>query len=734
VGKTRLAREVGVRVGGCFGQGVVFVDLTPTRDAHLVPARIAHALGLPNNGQEAPLTRLARYLRERHLLLILDNFEQVISAAGEIAQLLGAAPLLRILVTSRIVLRLRWEKTIRVEPLGVPDADTTHPLDALLRLPSVALFVERAQAQRADFTPTEQQASLLVQLIRQLDGLPLAIELAAARMSALPLAVIVHRLEQRLQALRWDAHDVPVRHRSLQAAIDWSYDLLTEAEQRLFRHLGVFVGQVSLEAIEAVAGEGDVDEGITLAGLAGLAEKSLVSPGQLDDDNPEPSFGMLETVREYSCDQLSEHGELDAARRAHARYFLNLAERAEPELNGCRQNVWYQRLEREHDNLRAALHWLLDRGHKEEALRLASALGRFWWTRGYHSEAWHWFEQALTSDADPALRTKALPIAGRMPVHQGGLDRSQVALEEALALAKERQAPHDIAEAFTHLGVRAVIAAELNEGVRLLNEALRRWQDLGESGNDFQVGTTLLYLSAAAVARRDFQEAASFASRALCRHEASGNIHTASAVRPYLAVILQQLGDLPRAVQLVRETLQGSRVCGDRWILTLGVEATLLLAGERANAEERARLVGAVQALRHAPGLTFGLMGQWFGRSLPIGYEQCEHEGVAAAYREGRSLSFSEIANLAEAILQEFSQTLTEPQAAVQDLVPENPLSPREQEVLRLVADGHTSKQIGQQLFLSPRTVEHHVTSVFNKLAVDTRAQAVAVAAREGLV
>jgi DNA-binding CsgD family transcriptional regulator len=321
-----------------------------------------------------------------------------------------------------------------------------------------------------------------------------------------------------------------------------------------------------------------------------------------------------------------------------------------------------------------------------------------------------------------------------MPVYQGGLDRSQVALEEALALARERQDPHDIAESFTHLGVRAVIAGELNEGVRLLNEALGRWQDLGESGNDFQVGTTLLYLSGAPVAQRDFQEAASFASRALSRHEASGDIHSASAVRSYLAVILQQLGDLPRAVQLVREGLQGSRIYEDRWLLTIGAEATLLLAGDRADPEKRARLVGAGEALSQALGLIFGLMGQWFGRSIPIGYEQFEHEGVAAAYREGRSLSFSEIANLAEAILEELSQTLPGPQAAVKDQVPESPLSTREQEVLRLVAEGLTSKQIGQQLFLSHRTVDHYLTSIFKKLGVDSRAQAAAVAAREGLL
>jgi predicted ATPase/DNA-binding CsgD family transcriptional regulator len=733
VGKTRLAREVGVRIGGCFAQGVAFVDLTPTRDAHLVPARIAHALGLPNNGREATLTRLEQYLRERHLLLILDNFEQVISAGGEIAQLLGAAPLLRILVTSRSPLHLRWEHTLRIDPLPVPDLDVLLPLDALLQLPSVALFVERAQAQRADFIPTEGQAPLLIQLIRQLDGLPLAIELAAARMSVLSLGVIAHQLDHLLQTLRWDAQDLPERQRSLTAAIGWSYELLSESERRLFRHLGVFVGRVSLDAIEAVVGERDADEGVTFSGLASLAEKSLVLPRQSDDDDAEPSFGMLETVREYAWEQLRSHDELEAARRAHARYFLDLAERADPQLRRRGQLAWYSRLEAEHDNLQAALRWLLDHDDPELGLRLAAALGYFWWQRGYHAEGWRWLDEALskTPNADPAIRTSALASAGMILAYRGEFERSQALLDAALDLARASQDRSAIVQSLTYLGARSVFVGAIAESRRQLQEALRYAEELQ---NDFQIGVALAFLAYLPWIQGDYQEAAALGSAALSRFQAIGDLANASLVQFYLAVALQRTGDLPRAVQLLQEGLQTSMAMQDRWQLSRGVEATLLFVGHGADVDRRARLLGAVDDLVQATGTRSGTLARLTGWSVGSFRSQLEQEGLGAAYRDGRSQSFRDVVTLAVGLLEEFSQTLGSSKTAAGEPNQGSSVSPREHEVLRLVAEGLTSKQIGKQLFLSPRTVDHHLTSIFNKLGVDTRAQAVAVAAREGLI
>ncbi len=365
VGKTRLALAAAAQVADRFPDGVTLVDLARIRDSQLVLSTMARALGLTDAGPSPLPQRLQAHLCERATLLLLDNFEQVLPAAAQLADLLAACPRLTLLVTSRIPLQLRWERTLRVPPLPVPNLGAAlPPPDELAQVPSVALFVERAQAHRADFVLTAAQAPLVAQLVAQLDGLPLALELAAARLDALSLPQIARRLEDRLRLLRWEAPDLPERQRSLEAALDWSYDLLGDDEQRLFRGLGVFMCRVSLDAIAAVGASagnegGGADEERALDGMTSLAEKSLVLPGRQDedDDDPEPVFSMLETVREYAREQLTRLGELPDARARHAHYFLALAERADPQLRGRDQHAWYLRLEREHDNLQAALRW-----------------------------------------------------------------------------------------------------------------------------------------------------------------------------------------------------------------------------------------------------------------------------------------------------------------------------------------------------------------------------------------
>jgi predicted ATPase/DNA-binding CsgD family transcriptional regulator len=738
VGKTRLALAAGAQLAPAFPDGITLVDLTAVRDPTQVLLTIAQQLGILDISSRPLLERLQEYLGERELLLILDNFEQVLPAASQLAALLAAASGITMLVTSRMPLHLRWERALRIPPLALPDLNVLPPLDELAQVPSIALFVERARAQRADFQLTQTQAPLVARLVSQLDGLPLAIELAAARMNVLPLAFIARRLQDRLHLLQWEAGDLPERPKSLEAAIGWSYDLLSQPEQRLFRHLGIFVGQVSLDAIAAVLGEGDEEQ--TLSGLAALAEWSLILPGR-DDVDPEPSFGMLETVRAYAWEQLEAQGELETARAAHVRYFLALAERAEPELRGRQQRLWHLRLEREHDNLRVALRWLLDQcgsevGDQEAALRLASVLGRFWRIRGYHAEGWRWLEEVLdsTPDADPAVRTKALFRAGRLLTQLGDLERSKAVLDEALALAQERQHRHDIAESLTYLGARAVLEQDWTGSVRLLEDALTRWEELGEQADDSRVSLALGYLGAAHSGLGDHERAAYLEAEALARDDARGDLHSASGTRFYLALILRELGDLPRAVQLVQEGLQVSRVFQDRFHLSLGLEATLLLIGERADPQQRARLLGAGDAMHQALGFSSDVLELTMGRGEAPIREQLLQEGWGAAYREGQVLPLEEVADLAQTMMEDFLRTLTSPTIAAKERAPENPLSEREQEVLRLVAEGLTSKAIGQRLFLSPRTVDHHLTSIFNKLGVDTRAQAVVVAARAGYV
>jgi predicted ATPase/DNA-binding CsgD family transcriptional regulator len=739
VGKTRLALAAATQVAEHFPDGVTLVDLAPVHDPLLVLSTMARALGLTDTGYPPLPERLRASLSEREMLLILDNCEQVLPAAAQLADLLAACPGLRLLVTSRVPLRLRWERTLRVPPLPVPDLGAAlPPPDELARVPSVALFVERAQAHRADFALTAAEAPLVAQLVAQLDGLPLALELAAARLDALSLPMIVRRLEDRLRLLRWDASDLPERQRSLEAAVGWSYELLSAAAQRLFRCLGVFVGRVALDAIAAVVADKG-DERLTLDELVSLAEQSLVLPGRQDDmegnDDPEPAFTMLETVREYAWEQLAAQGELPDARARHAHYFLALAERADPQLRGRDQRAWFFRLEREHDNLRAALRWLLDQGdpaEREAALRLAGALGDFWRLRGYQVEGVRWLEEALARapEAEAAVRARALLGTGVLLTEQGELDRAKALLDEALAEARQRQDAAALAQVLIQLGCRAVLAGDWAESTRVLQEALRRCQELDDP---HAIAFTLLWLSQAAFAQGHAAESLSLVSDAMARFEALGDARLAGPIHFGLGVFFGTLGDLPRAVQHVRAGLEASVALQDRWLLGAGARAALALLGERADSAQCARLLGAADALGQATRATPMWERLPTYPSMAGLRERLEGQGWGTAYREGRLLPFGDVATLALTLLEDVAQTAAE-RAQEPPARHASSLSEREQEVLQLVAQGLTNKAIGRQLFISASTVDYHLSSVFNKLGVDTRAQAVAVAAQRSLL
>ena len=814
VGKTRLALEAAARLAtdrDRFPDGVVLVDLTPIRDPALVLNSLATAVGLLDTGSRPVPERLVEVLEEREQLLVLDNFEQVLPAAATLTELLAACPGLALLVTSRVPLQLRWERVLRVPPLPIPDlALPLPPLDVLAAIPSVALFVLRAQARQSGFLLTEQQASVVARLVSQLDGLPLALELAAVRMATLPLPVIANRLGDRLRLLQWDAGDLPERQRSLEAAVGWSYDLLSADEQRIFRCLGVFVGRVSLDAIATVvsavgavgsaARDREVREvreagGRTLPRLLSLAEKSLLlplparpeepialgslheplgQPGQQgsadgpteaagleqDDEDVEPAFALLETVCEYAREQLAAVGELVAARRAHVLYFLALAERAAPALRGPEQRAWIFRLEREHDNLRAALRWLLDQlvqegsdatAVRETALRLAGALGYFWYVRGYHTEGRRWLEEALArapqreseAEVESAARTSALVAAGPLLMVQAEYARARGVLKEALALAERRQDPTATAEACTYLGHATVVAGDVEEGTRRLQEAVRRWEALG---NPHGLGEALFYLGYAADVAGDVAAAAAHYTAALGRLGDAGNAQHAGFIHSYLGMLEWKRGQLPSAVAHLQAVLQTSVTLRDRWLLSFAAQATVALVGLRAQPAAWERLLGAADALGQATG---GATFNWEhlpGAEQVVGLrEQLAREGErSAAYREGRTLPFAKVAALALTLLEEVAQAPVgtetggrpgqEAQRPVSQSGAPGSLSAREREVLRLVAQGLSSKAIGRHLFISERTVAQHLTAIFNKLGVSTRAQAAAVATQRQLL
>jgi predicted ATPase len=385
VGKTRLAVEIAASVEDAFQDGVGFVSLVPLRDPSLVVPAIAETLDVPESNDRPPVDVLRAFLGGKALLLVLDNFESLTAAAPVVADLLVTCPRLKALVTSRAILRVSGEHAFLVPPLPLPDLTRLPPPDELVHYGTIQLFVERATAARSDFALTEANAIAVASICRRLDGLPLAIELAAARISHLPPAALLARLERRLPLLTSGARDQPVRLQTMRNAIAWSHDLLDAHEQRLFRRLSVFNAAFAMEAAAAVADVADDSKSDILEGLASLVDTSLLQ--QVAQTDGEPFFTMLETVREYGLEQLAAHDETPATRARHAAYYLALAEGTEPRPPGRERTAQLARIQAEHDNLRAALAWAVETTAPDESgPRLVDALRRFWRLRGHMSE------------------------------------------------------------------------------------------------------------------------------------------------------------------------------------------------------------------------------------------------------------------------------------------------------------------------------------------------------------
>ncbi len=434
IGKTRLALEAGARAVDAFANGIWFVELASITDPALVLESVAEALGVKEQAGQPLLQTLSAFVGARELLIVVDNFEQVLDAAPAVAALLRDAPRLKLLVTSRSLLRLSGERVYAVPPLSLPPPSDAGDATRAAQYASIALFRERAQAVEPSFSLTTETTPVVSDICTRLEGIPLAIELAAARIRVLSPNALLERLSQRLPLLGDGAWDLPPRQQTLRATIDWSYELLGASGRRLLARLAVFVGGWTLDAAEAVCGC-DLDTFTT------LLDNSLVAA---DRERSDSRYRMLEVVREYALEQLAATTEEDPLRQRHAQYFLALAEQAEAELSGAEQSVWHQRLELEHENLRAALGWLRASGQTELELRLASSLGRFWYVRGHLQEGGRRLEQMLAADREgvaPQLRAKALRTASAFAHVQGDQARARVLAEEGLALYRIRGRP-----------------------------------------------------------------------------------------------------------------------------------------------------------------------------------------------------------------------------------------------------------------------------------------------------
>jgi predicted ATPase/class 3 adenylate cyclase len=558
-GKTRLALQAAAEMLDDFRDGVFFVALAPISDPGLVASTIAQTLGL-READGIPLRdSLNAYLREKQLLLLLDNFEQVLPAAPLVAELLAAAPGLKLMATSRAALRLRGEKEFAVPPLSLPDPKRLPALEALSQYAAVALFIQRAVDVRPEFTVTNENAPAVAEICARLDGLPLAIELAAARIKLLPPQALLARLENRLKLLTGGARDLPARQQTLRGAIAWSCDLLEEPEKRLFRRLAVFVAGCTLEAAEAVcSADGDLEIDV-LEGLASLVDKSLLQ--QNDLASGEPRFTMLETIREYGLEELEASGEAPAIRRQHAEFFLTQAERRETDVPAR-----FARLERERDNLRAALAWCQeDSASGELGLRLAAALMGLWYWRGPASEAWRWLTAALAHPG-AAARTVARGRVLWAAAIFAGAGRADPEVrrelgEESLAIARELGDPQLLGSVLRHLGQMAQNRGELDTAWRLTEESLAADREAGDQGG---IAAGLGMLGLYAREQGETEKARAYMDESVARLRELGFIaHWGTVNRIQLAV---EESDFVFARSLAEETLTHSRKLDFWWV------------------------------------------------------------------------------------------------------------------------------------------------------------------------
>jgi predicted ATPase/class 3 adenylate cyclase len=636
-GKTRLSLELAARAADRFPDGVFFVPLEPISEASLVPATIAQVLGLPDRGGRSPVDRLVDYLRDRRVLLVLDNVEQVRSAAPVVGELLVGAPGLTVLATSRSTLHVYGEREFPVPPLGVPDARETADPEAVARYEAVALFVERAMAARPSFRLTAADAPAVAEICRRLDGLPLAIELAAARVKLLSPAAILSRLENRLVLLSGGAQDLPARQQTLRGAIAWSYDLLDEADRTLFTELAVFVGGASLDPIEAVCGPDQQRD--VLDGVASLVDKSLLRQG--DGIEGAPRFTMLETIRDYAAEQLAVSGRATATEERHATWFVGVAETVSKSLMGEGKRAALDLLELEHDNLRSALTWASSVGRAEIGLRLGTALWRFWQMRGYLDEGLDRLKAVLAmpecADYAPE-RLAALDAAGGLAYWRGDYPVARRYYAEALGARRAQGDPRAIAESLYNLSFTYTFEREGDAARPLIKEAIELFDAAGDATG---VARARWALGNVEYSQGRTGEARAQAVPALATFEAVGDAFMIGWTTYSVGLADLLDGDLPAARRRFRATLAIFAESADVSGYTLVLDSMAALAAREGDRQRAARIAGAVATLERTTGTGLNAINRDFARYDPTPLKA--DPDTAAAYAEGERMDVDAI-------------------------------------------------------------------------------------------
>ena len=771
-GKTRLALEVARDLIGSYPGGVWLVELAPLSEEELVPKAVAEALEVPERPGELLADTLADVLGSRELLLILDNCEHLVEAAARLADsLLDSCPRLRILATSRETLDVPSEIVWPVPTLSIPDPQRPPAVEELEGSESARLFAERARRRDPTFSLSQHNARAVAEICQRLEGIPLAIELAAAPVRSLSVKQISERLEGSLELLTRGGRTAVRRQRTLRGALDWSHELLSEAERVLFRRLSVFAGGWTLEAAEAVESWDGLTQEDIFELLSGLVDKSLVLAEATRDGGMR--YRLLEPIRQYALEKLEESGEAEVVRRRHAEYCLTLAEEAEPGLEGVQQQKWVNRLEIEHDNIRTALSWSLERAEGAElGLRMGAALGEFWYLRSYLGEGLRWIEEALArSEQTAAERARALQRVSLLAIYQGDFDRAVSAseeglelegvelfrrgggvsvaaelrrtmglavahrgederamefFEESLALSREAGNSRGVANSLFRLGMMWRVEGDFERATELMEEALALCR---ESGDPALLASILTHLGITFVFQGDLE-------RAKAPLEEAAALLREQKHRTFLAVALMYLGwaallqsDSELARALHTEGLELQQEVGDRPAASESLGALACVAQAQGEAGRAARLFGAAQALREV----IGYQQESGDRALAEPYLAAARSrlGEAAwdvAYAEGREMTFEESVDYALSV----EKHPTTPASAPAPGYPAG-LTPREMQVLRMVAQGMTSAEVAKELFVSTRTVDTHLTSIYHKLGISSRAAATRFALEHGL-
>jgi predicted ATPase/DNA-binding CsgD family transcriptional regulator len=788
VGKTRLALRAAAGLPDRFADGVWFVGLQGLADPRLVLPGIAQALGIEEGGGAALAPRVHAHLRDKTLLLVLDNCEHLLAAGPGVADLLAASPGLKVLATSREPLRLRAEHEQVVPPLTVPErGGPDSSTERVLRSEAARLLVQRAQAVRPDFRLSEGEAAAVAEICHRLDGLPLAIELAAARLRALSPRALANQLaadgRAPLRLLTGGPRDAPARQRTLWATIGWSYDLLSPRERALFRRLTVFAGGCTLEAAAGVAGDlGDPDA--VLDGLLALVDKSLLQR----DDRPDgaPRFRMLETVRAFALERLARAGEATAAGRAHAAALLALARRVRQDLDGPRLVPALDRLEAELNDIRAALTWFEAQPSAGDGLRLLGALTRFWHLRGHRLEALEWFRRLLgrSPDVPPAERAGILEGASLIAWHVGADEVAEAWVDEAVALCRRAPAPARLADL---LGVQrmyaevrrdapraAALSAERLTLLRRLQASGRpdepgvRWalheehlermvQAMGfggpdpalarrhgearlaiarEIGSPLQAARALINLTHIALQARDVERATRLAAEALGLCRQIGDTGRLAQTEALLATAALRRAEPVRAAGHLEHSLRRCRELGDQRGTGRALLGLAVVAARRRCWPQAAGLFGAAAAFPTTWPVEYDLL-----EPAPIEAEVRQRLGDEAygrVWSEGWTAPLDRVAAMARALALPGRPAADERRSgadpprrhgAARPALPDG-LTPREGEVLRLVAAGRSNREIAADLVLSVRTVEKHMAAIYGKTGTHGRVAAAAYALR----